>query len=452
MSCTLMGLLTYSLGLYLFYFAAILVYRCLFHPLVHIPGPTIARATYLYEWYYDLYLSGQYTFKLKELHKRYGPVIRINPDEVHIDDPDFFDEVYNQTNGRAEKHPQVAEAFGPYPATIGTQWHALHRVRRSALNYFFPKKAVNDLIPAMNRPIGSLCDRLSDASRSGETLNMKYIFAAVTLDIINNCCFSREPENIIKSDFGREGFDDVDSFLEASLLNIHIPWLMRFSYSLPDSAYKDLSRQAEDIRHGRDRTYEKAGHRTVFHELLESTLPPDELKRDRLRDEAFSLVTAGSGTTAYVLRGTAYYIAANPSVRKQLYHGLKAAIPDPSIQPPLQELEKLPYLSAIVQECLRLCNPVTHRIGRQFPDKTLTCQGYVVPAGTTVGMTAFLTHQNASIFPKPEAFRPGGWLSEDRKRLERYLIPFNRGTRSCLGINLARAELFLILAAVFRQV
>lgn len=45
-----------------------------------------------------------------------GPVIRINPDEVHIDDPDFFDQVFNQTNGRAEKPLRVAEAFGPYPA------------------------------------------------------------------------------------------------------------------------------------------------------------------------------------------------------------------------------------------------------------------------------------------------------------------------------------------------
>jgi cytochrome P450 len=60
---------------------------------------------------------------------------------------------------------------------------------------------------------------------------------------------------------------------------------------------QDLSRQVEAIRHWHDKSYDKAGHRTVFHELLESKLPQNELTRDRLRDEAFSLVTAGSGTT-----------------------------------------------------------------------------------------------------------------------------------------------------------
>lgn len=137
-------------------------------------------------------------------------------------------------------------------------------------------------------------------------------------------------------------------------------------------------------------------------------------------------------------------------MHQRLHEELKAAIPDPSHPPSLPELERLPYLSAVVQEGLRLCDPVTHRIGRQFPDKTFNYHGYVIPAGTTVGMTPFLTHRDERIYPEPRVFRPERWLV-DGKRLERYLIPFNRGTRSCLGLNLARAELFLILSSVFRK-
>lgn len=127
------------------------------------------------------------------------------------------------------------------------------------------------------------------------------------------------------------------------------------------------------------------------------------------------------------------------------------AIPDTSSPPDLITLEKLPYLTAVVQEGLRLSDPIAHRISRQFPDKTLECQGIVIPANTNLGMTAVLTHQNEELFPEPKTFRPERWLGAEGKRLDKFLVVFNRGTRSCVGMNLARAEVYMILAAVFRE-
>ncbi|KAJ5640146.1 benzoate 4-monooxygenase cytochrome P450 [Penicillium longicatenatum] len=293
-------------------------------------------------------------------------------------------------------------------------------------------------------------------------------------------CFSNEPNAVLSPDFCRKEHDDLDAFVEVSLLNSHIPWIMRSIYSLPmDSTghgqyfgsstgidsevylsrmltkIQDISRQVEAIRSGEDESHKKSNHRTIFHDLLNSGLPPKELEKDRLRDEALGTVTAGSDTTAYVLRGAAYHVSANPSVNQKLYTELKKAIPDPSQQsfPSLAELEKLPYLSAVVQESLRLCNPITHRLSRVFPDKALRYQDYVIPPGWTVGMTAMLIHENESIYPEPYEFRPERWLNEDfeSRQLERYCVPFNKGVRVCLGLNLARAELFLILAVLFRQ-
>lgn len=48
------------------------VYRRYFHPLAKFPGPMLASVTYLYEYYYDIWLEGQSTFKLKDLHEKYG--------------------------------------------------------------------------------------------------------------------------------------------------------------------------------------------------------------------------------------------------------------------------------------------------------------------------------------------------------------------------------------------
>lgn len=51
------------------------VYSVYFGPLSKFPGPKLAAATLLYEFYYDIICKGQYTFKIRELHKIYGACV-----------------------------------------------------------------------------------------------------------------------------------------------------------------------------------------------------------------------------------------------------------------------------------------------------------------------------------------------------------------------------------------
>lgn len=59
--------------------AAKILYNVHFHPAAAYPGPLLARATRLYYMYYRM--SGRLEFKIKELHDRYGRVVRVAPDE-----------------------------------------------------------------------------------------------------------------------------------------------------------------------------------------------------------------------------------------------------------------------------------------------------------------------------------------------------------------------------------
>lgn len=87
----LLPLSTLSFILYSIY---LLILRLYFSPLRRVPGPTLAIWSFWYEFYYDVVLRGRYTWKIADLHKQYGPIVRINPYEVHIYDPDFYDELY----------------------------------------------------------------------------------------------------------------------------------------------------------------------------------------------------------------------------------------------------------------------------------------------------------------------------------------------------------------------
>jgi cytochrome P450 len=87
-------------------------------------------------------------------------------------------------------------------------------------------------------------------------------------------------------------------------------------------------------------------------------------------------------------------------------------------------------------ESLRLSNGVSTRLARAAPDRSLYFHGWEIPKGTPVSMTSTLIHQNSDLFPQPFEFIPERWLDpKDRKRMERYLVPFSRGSRQCAGIK-----------------
>ncbi|GJD01161.1 cytochrome P450 [Colletotrichum higginsianum] len=73
------------------------------HPLSHIPGPKLSAATYIPEFYYDVILFGRYTREIHRMHEQYGPIVRINPHEVHCNDVNFADEIYAVSGRKRDK-------------------------------------------------------------------------------------------------------------------------------------------------------------------------------------------------------------------------------------------------------------------------------------------------------------------------------------------------------------
>ncbi|KAL9570062.1 hypothetical protein ACKAV7_005783, partial [Fusarium commune] len=79
-----------SLGLFTIYWLCMVFYRLFLHPLRNVPGPKIAAATSWYEFYQDVILDGHYIKDYPRLHEKYGPIVRMSPNRVHINDPNFY--------------------------------------------------------------------------------------------------------------------------------------------------------------------------------------------------------------------------------------------------------------------------------------------------------------------------------------------------------------------------
>lgn len=100
------------------------------------------------------------------------------------------------------------------------------------------------------------------------------------------------------------------------------------------------------------------GRITLFRHIINSDLPASELADDRLSKEAQVLIGSGTITTAGTMAFLVYYIASNPAIKKRLQEELKPVMRDyPQTKPTWAQLEKVPYLQALIKETLRYVIP-----------------------------------------------------------------------------------------------
>ncbi|KAK3710966.1 hypothetical protein LTR37_009987 [Vermiconidia calcicola] len=95
---------------------------------------------------------------------------------------------------------------------------------------------------------------------------------------------------------------------------------------------------------------------------------------------------------------------------------------------------------------LQLVNP------RTCPDEDLEFRGFQIPRGTTISQSNYLLQTDAAVFLDPYTFRPERYLGPGAAELQKKIVPFRRGARICVGMNLAWAELYLTIAVMISGV
>ncbi|KAI1281075.1 putative cytochrome P450 [Xylaria sp. FL0933] len=476
---SLVGVLTAASALYI---AGLLIYRLFFHPLASFPGPKLAAATVWYEFYYDGIRRGQYTFKIQEMHEKYGPLVRISPDELHCNDPAFIDTLYAGGSVRRDKFEYFASQFGIPESVFGTVHHDMHRLRRGAMNRFFSKASVTKLEPTIHDKVDKLCRQLSTHIGTQNSVQLNMAFSCFTTDVVTTYAFAKCYEFLDDPSFETNFHAPIVAGTDLGPYIKQFPFIFPLMQSLPDSwvsalnpqmgiylqFQRDVKAQIRETQRQRDigkaLAMEQNLHATIFHELLESQLPEKEKTAERLWQEGQIIIGAGTETTAWTLSVIFFYILRDRDIFARLTKELKTAIPDPSSRPSCNELEKLPFLSACISEGLRLSYGVSTRLQRISPDGPMVYKpslgiqesksDIIIPRGTPVGMTSVLIHHNPELFPRSREFDPSRWLDAEGNRdrsLEKYILSFSRGSRQCIGINLAYAELFMVTGLLLRR-
>ncbi|KAK6209990.1 cytochrome P450 [Colletotrichum tabaci] len=465
----------------LLYLVAVAVSRVYFSPLAGFPGPKLAALTLWNEFYWDVVKRGTFIWRIEEMHRKYGPIVRINPYELHIVDPDFYDELYSPGH-KSDKYRWWTNLAGADGSSFSTVPHDLHRLRRGALNPFFSARSVARLEPLIRGKVDKLSARFSELVKTGEVVRLDAAFMALTMDVICDYAFAHDRRYLDEPDFKLLWKETIIGAFEGGAAGRQFPWmlpvmkrlplplvsamnpcvghLLRWQAGVRDQVRPILDRTDDDDDDDDDddgdisrKQGDPSSRTTVFHALRDSDLPPGEKSLQRLCDEAEILTGAGSETTAQALTRILFYLKHVPDTLRRLRTELDAAMPSGAAEvPPWSELQKLPYLTAVIREGLRLSYGVTTRLPR-IAHHDIEYKGDSIPAGTPVSQTPYFILTHPSVFPEPHRFRPERWIEAEAKgrRLDRYLVSFGKGSRQCLGINLAYAEMYLAVAAVVRR-
>ncbi|EEB91357.1 hypothetical protein MPER_10290 [Moniliophthora perniciosa FA553] len=161
----------------------------------------------------------------------------------------------------------------------------------------------------------------------------------------------------------------------------------------------------------------------------------NRVTRDWLISEGAVFRVAGSDTVGNTCTIGTRNLIREDGVRNKLVQELENAWPDKGNPIPLERLEKLPYLTAVIKESLRLSFGVVSPMTRVVPNSGAIISGQSVPPGTIVSIANSFVHLNPEIFPDPARFYPERWLEDKDHVLDRYLVAFGKGPRSCVGIK-----------------
>ncbi|CAM6111232.1 unnamed protein product [Calypogeia fissa] len=180
--------------------------------------------------------------------------------------------------------------------------------------------------------------------------------------------------------------------------------------------------------------------------------------KDQFSDEnIFALCTevlnSGTDSTAHTIEWVLARIVANPEIQRKIVDELKTVVGDKTIEE--SDIEKLPYLQAVVTETQRIDGPFTFALPHAVSRKGVKLGGYDIPTNAVILFHIKSVSEDANIWGDPQNFRPERFLKDmagvdltGTKKM--VLIPFGVGRRICPGMNMALLTMPLIVGSLMQ--
>ncbi|KAL4737192.1 cytochrome P450 [Aspergillus similis] len=225
------------------------------------------------------------------------------------------------------------------------------------------------------------------------------------------------------------------------------PWLFQLLLkTIPASAQTQKQKHQAVTREKVQKRLSTSVSRPDFFFHLEQS--KHELSEAEIVLNSSTLVVAGSHTLQTAITGILFHLLRNPEALESVTKEVRSSFTRAEDMD-FGSLSQPPVLDAAIREGIRLTSPVPLGLPRLIPDGGHTINGENFPAGTTVSYSQWAANLSPSNFTNRSSFSLERWLHLDQGTFANdrrdAVQPFPQGPRDCIGQNLARMEIFLIL-------
>ncbi|CDM31323.1 hypothetical protein DTO013E5_30 [Penicillium roqueforti] len=430
------------------YFIGLIVFNLWFHPLARFPGPLLARSTLL--WRMRMTLKGRIHRSIEAGHQKYGPVLRVAPNELSFASVSSWKSIYGHRPGgmiptKSEFYDMYGSGFNSL--CIGSERDPeKHRQMKSFLSAAFSTKALLEQEPLVSQTVDAFITRLgNDGGSETKGLDMTKWTEMVAFDILGEMAFGQSFECIIRGEphYWQEMILKHLYFITVADNLRRLPFALTLARFLAPVLTAVRNKHSQFTR---DKVAERMTNKNLrkdFMSNLISKVESGEVDREEMTAHASTLIIAGGETVATFLAATVYYLLKTPEVYKAMREEIRNRFPTyESIN--ATSAQQLPYLQAVINEGLRIYPPGSQGFPRLSPG--LAIDGEWIPEGTEIYTSAWTVTHNPQMFKDPMKFDPNRWLNEKSTDIKESSQPFSLGPRGCLGRNFALMELNLILS------
>jgi cytochrome P450 len=162
-----------------------------------------------------------------------GPIVRISPNAIHVNDPEYIDQIYAGPGKKRDKGQRTINGFSGSPTALGSQNHDLHRSRRAALSPFFSKQNIRRLEPTVINVLHQIFQRLDQLVETKLPVDLGLLFRAATYDIISEYAFGEGSGSLARPDLNKGYFEAYHKMVLTWHIGCYFPWIGKIMRKLP---------------------------------------------------------------------------------------------------------------------------------------------------------------------------------------------------------------------------